>query len=173
MIVDPPIMRFALRADGGVAIEPEGSRAIDLRPCKGGWVAAVDGEAPWRIERASDDGGGFRLLRKIAEDAEGARTMRLPVAAADDGVARHVLLEDGRLFRLVERASKDPRFELLAWDAPGAYLVARPSGAGWAIEPEAAGGALADLRAIVVLMAMEILDAELPGGIGRTVDDAS
>ena len=83
-----------------------------------------------------------------------------------------MLLEDGRLFRLLERGGIDPRFELLSWEVPGPYLVARPAKDGWTIAPEASGSALGDLRALWVLMALEILDSGTNGMMGRTTDDA-
>ena len=170
---DPPIVSFALRADGSVVLDAGGSRPIELHARDGAWAGAVDEADPWRIERVPGEGGGFRLRRSGSSDEEGARTLRMPTSSDEVRTARHVLLEDGRLFRLVERGGRDPRFELLSWETPGAYLVARPAPAGWTIVPEASGGALGDVRALVVLMAMEILDSEQPGGIGRSIDDAS
>jgi len=168
-----PVARVACRSDGSVTVDAEREARVELIPGPVGWRVVGLDATEGRAERVVEDGGGFRLRRASSADDEGARTVRFPDGLTGrEAQGRHVLLEDGRLFRLVERGGTDPRFELLSWEVPGPYLVARPADDGWTIEPEASGGALADLRALWVLMALEILDAETNGMMGRTTDDA-
>jgi len=175
MIRDPASAVVERGTDGSVRVRVEGDEPIRLEPVDRGWRVRGLGEAgEWRAERVDVDGGGFRLRSAAAAGEEGARTTRMPgLASGDPAQGRHVLLEDGRLFRLVERGGSDPRFELLSWEVPGPYLVARLTADGWKIEPQAAGGALGDLRPLWILMAMEILDSEEPLGNARSNDDAS
>jgi hypothetical protein len=62
----------------------------------------------------------------------------------------------------VRRGPREGGFELLGWETPGAYLTAQPASDGWKLAPTAACGGLVDLRAISVLFAAEVLDAEEP-----------
>ena len=78
---------------------------------------------------------------------------------------KFLLLDDGRLFRIVLRLSGSPPeggYELLGWETPGAYLRARPEPSGWKLVATAAGGGLTDLQAISILFAAEILNSEEP-----------
>ena len=78
---------------------------------------------------------------------------------------RYFLMGDGRLFRFALRGPVDCRFELSGQETPGAYLTARPQADGWRIEASPASGGIEDLRALSVLFAAEILDAEEPSGL--------
>ncbi len=75
---------------------------------------------------------------------------------------KFLLLDDGRLFRIVLVGLRSGGLELLGWETPGAYLRARPEPSGWKLIPTAACGGLTDLRAISILFAAEILDSEEP-----------
>jgi hypothetical protein len=80
---------------------------------------------------------------------------------------KFLLLDDGRLFRIVLRlrlrgSPPDGGFELLGWETPGAYLRAWPEPSGWKLVATAAGGGLTDLQAISILFAAEILNSEEP-----------
>ena len=162
MSVGGRVAHVACKPDGTVIVEVEPDAHVELIPVRDGWrVLGMESGVEARAERVIEDGGGFRLKRSQSQDDEGARTLRMPDGdGGREARGRHVLLEDGRLFRLVERGGRDPRFELLSWEVPGAYLVARPGQDGWTIEPQVAGDALDDLPALWVLMALEILDTE-------------
>ena len=97
-----------------------------------------------------------------AGGAEVGRTM--PVVGGEGRAGlKFLLLDDGRLFRIALRGPRDGGFELLGWETPGAYIIARPEpNNGWSLIPTAACGGLTDLQAISVLMASEILDSEEP-----------
>ena len=75
---------------------------------------------------------------------------------------RYLLMDDGRLFRIVFGGPRQGRYELLGWETPGAYLVALPDSDGWRIEPTPACSGIPEIRAITLLFAAEILDSEAP-----------
>ena len=79
----------------------------------------------------------------------------------------YLLLADGRLFRIVGRGPRDARFELLGWQMPGAYMIARPEPEGWRICPAPSCGAIADTGVLTILFAAEILAAEGFGSLGE------
>jgi len=82
------------------------------------------------------------------------------VGVGSEAGLKFLLLDDGRLFRIVLGGSRDGGFELLGWETPGAYVRAQPESNGWKLIPMAACGGLTDLRAISILFAAEILDLE-------------
>lgn len=175
MMRNPRCATIERGADGTVRVRIDGDDSIQLTPVARGWRVRGLGEpGDWRAERVDGEPGGFRLRSDDDADDEAACTTRMPRSTGEPAEGRHVLLADGRLFRLVERGGLDPRFELLSWEVPGPYLVARPAtgGRGWTIEPQPSGGALGDLRALWILMAMEILDSEEPLENARSNDDA-
>ncbi len=112
------------------------------------------------MRRAATSEGGF-VLSAFDGRTEVGRTMPLVGSGRETGL-RFLLLDDGRLFRIVLRGSPDGGFELLGWETPGAYLSARPEPSGWKLVPTAACGGLTDLRAVSILFAAEILDSEEP-----------
>lgn len=75
---------------------------------------------------------------------------------------RFLLLGDGRLFRMVLRDARDPRYDLLSWEVPGEYLSARAATDGWRIDFAPAGSALTDIDELLLLFGAEILDSESP-----------
>jgi hypothetical protein len=114
-----------------------------------------------RLERSSDGAPGFILMQA---GTERGRTM--PLAGAPEAGLRFLLLEDGRLFRILRSGTREGRFELLGWETPGAFLEARvaPEG-GWQIAATAAGGGLeglADMTTLILLFAAEVLEADEP-----------
>ncbi len=84
------------------------------------------------------------------------------VGGGSEAGLKFLLLDDGRLFRIVLGGSRDGGFELLGWETPGAYVRAQPEPSGWKLIPTVACGGLTDLRAISILFAAEILDSEEP-----------
>ncbi len=75
---------------------------------------------------------------------------------------RNLLLEDGRLFRILPRGPREAGMELLSWEVPGAYFHARPEPRGFVLVPTVAAGGIADVRVLSLLLAAEVLDAEEP-----------
>ena len=115
----------------------------------------------WLLERTTAEEAGF-VLRDADEGAELGRTM--PLVGAVEAGLKFLLLDDGRLFRIVRRGAREGGFELLGWDTPGAYLEARAVEGGWTLVATVAGGGIGDLTALSVLFAAEILDMEEPLG---------
>ena len=128
-------------------------------------VRETAGDARWTLTRRREGEPSGFVLR--AEGAAGQAETMPRVGAARDGEdagTRFVLLEDGRLFRIVRRRPPDAGFELLGWETPGAYITARCEPEGWRLIPAAACGGLSDIRALTLLLAAEILKAEQPMG---------
>jgi hypothetical protein len=166
------LARIERGIDGTIRVRAEGVDAIEIASVGGAWrVRGLGDPGGWRAERCPV-ARGFRVRPDGTPEDEAACTTRMPAAEGEAALGRHVFLADGRLFRLVERGGRDPRFELLPWEAPGPYLVARPGAADWRIETQPAGAALGDLRELWVLMALEILDSDEPLGEARSNDDA-
>jgi hypothetical protein len=106
------------------------------------------------------------VLVSGADDRELGRTLALDSVGHPEEM-RYFLMGDGRLFRFALRGPLDCRFELTGRETPGAYLTARPRRDGWHIEANPASGGIEDLRALTILVAAEILEAEELTGEGR------
>lgn len=157
--VDHPDRTVERLAGGGMRIEAASGEAIRIEPTDGGW--AVDGPdevRAWRLVRGSERGERFRLETAGGREELG-RTTVLDESDPEPS-SRFLLAGDGRMFRLVLRGPADPRFELLGWETPGAYLIARAKGEGFVIEPSAAASGLREIRHLLVLLAAEILESE-------------
>ena len=146
--------------EGGFEIKAAGRTTIRAHPSDGNWrIDGSEGAGDWLLERTSGEAKGFVLLATDGREEIG-RTM--PLAGAVEAGLKFLLLDDGRLFRIVRRGTRDGVFELLGWETPGAYVEARPAATGWMLVATAAGGGLVDLTAISILLAAEILDSEEP-----------
>ena len=162
MIVEHPTARLVRETDGGFELRVERGATLRAVPLAEGWrIDGSDLPEGWSLRRAVDTGSGFLLSTGERPDDEAARTSGM-CAGAGEREARSLLTADGRLFRIVLRGPRDGRFELVGWETPGAYLVARPESTGWRIDPTSACGGIDDLRVIAVLFAAEVLDAEEP-----------
>ena len=149
-------------SDGGFEVRAEGYPSLRAKPDEGGWcVGRESGLETWRLERSCDGAPGFVLSQ---EGVERGRTM--PLAGAPEAGLRFLLLDDGRLFRILRCGARESWYELLGWETPGPYLEARPvPEGGWRFAATAAGSGLegvADMTALIVLLAAEVLDAEEP-----------
>jgi hypothetical protein len=71
------------------------------------------------------------------------------------------LLEDGRLFRIVFEGLRTPGVALAGWETSGAYVVARPQPTGWTLEPQPASSGLEDLDAPALMLAAELVVADV------------
>jgi hypothetical protein len=160
-VVDHPDRSLVRLSNGGFAIEVAGQQTIRVDPSGDSW--RIDGGKGLQgrvLRRSASDAAGFVLSRADGR-TEAGRTMPLVGTGREAGL-KFLLLDDGRLFRIVLRGPRESGFELLGWETPGAYLTARPAGNGWLLAPTAAGGGIEDLTAISLLFAAEILDAEEP-----------
>ncbi len=135
-----------------------GAPAVRVVPGASGWRIEGDpGMQDWTLRRAEPRIGGFLL---VDGERELGRTMG---AGTDSGAGpRHLLLEDGRLFRIAWRGRREGALELSGWEAPGAYLRAVPDAGGWRVNATAAGGGIPDIRVLTLLLAAEALDADGP-----------
>jgi len=160
-IVDHPD-RFVTRSPGGgFEIEAAGEPPIRVEPSTDGWLVRGQDAAPrWVLGRAGEEGGGLVLIETETR-TEAGRTMPLVGVDREAGPS-FLLLKDGRLFRMIMRGPRRAGYELLGWETPGAYLVARPMTKGWHIEATPAGGGIVDIAVITILFAAEILDCEEP-----------
>lgn len=146
---------------GGFRIRAPQSGVIEVEPAAEGWVVRLsDPDSAWALRRSGPPQGGFILLAEDGE-TEAGRTMTLGGLGFRPNLY-YLLLGDGSLFRIVLRGPREGGFELLGWETPGAYLIARPDAAGWTLTPTPASYGLPDLRALSVLFAAEILESEMP-----------
>ena len=154
--VDHVDCRVVRLSDGGFALKA-GAQSHRVVAAEGGWIVESDDELDgWSLRRARTP--GFVLHGKDGE-REIARTMP-PVGTESESGLRFLLLEDGRLFRIVLRGPRDGRYELTGWETAGAYLTARPLAEGWSLEPTSACGGLDEIRVLCLMLAVEVLDAE-------------
>jgi len=162
-VIGHPDRYLARTDDGGFEIVVAGGSTVRVDPCDAGW--SVDGERGfegWVLRRSGEEAPGF-VLGDAGGRSEAGRTMPLVGTGREAGL-RFLLLDDGRLFRIVRSDPRRGGFELLGWETPGAYLTALPESNGWALRATAAAAGLEDLRTICLLFAAEILDAEQPLG---------
>ena len=151
--------RFLSRlAAGGFSLEAEGSKPIRAEPFEDGWRLSAPGTLDGFVLRPNDSGSGFVL--EAARGGEAAGQTSAPHGMGRDAGLSYLLLADGRLFRIACRGPRDGRFELLGWEMPGAYMIARPEPQGWRIRPAPSCGAIADTEALSILFAAEILAGE-------------
>ena len=154
--VDHAACRVIRHPDGGYVLET-GGRAIRVAPGDGGWVVKGDDDFDgWSLRRASTP--GF-VLHSKGGSAEAARSMP-PLGTGAEAGLRFLLLEDGRLYRIVLRGPRDGVYELTGWETTGAYLTARPETEGWSLEPTTACGGLNEIRVLCLMLAAEVLDAD-------------
>lgn len=154
--------RTLVRLDvGGFSLEAGCAASLHVSRTDEGWRVVGDGPgAGWIITReASDKGGGLRLE---AESGWVGRTLAFSGTDQFPGL-RHLLLADGRLFRIVLCRPRSAYFELRGWETSGAYLTARPAPGGWTLTTTPAGESLrriGGIEAIELLFAAEICQSD-------------
>ena len=153
----PATFSVLREADGSFRLVGGRDRTIAATASGDGYAVAGTGAGTgWFLrEESGREGSGFVLRdAATAEAGEIARSSRL---AGTEGAAS-ILLADGRLFRIVPRATREgSRVELAGWEAPGAYLVARPARSGWRVEAGPAGRSLDAGAGLAVIFAAEVL----------------
>lgn len=143
---------------GGFKLEGRGAAATRVVPAGDGWRIEGDPEMQdWTMRRA-ESGSGF-VLREGPREL--GRTMSA-IGMSEATAPRHLLLGDGRLFRIIGAGRREAGADLTSWETRGPYLRARPATEGWTIAPSAACGGIADIRALTLLLAAEMLDGEEP-----------
>lgn len=146
-------------AAGGFVITPRDGRPTRALPEDGG--LRIDGPAPaGGCRLVQGDGTGTRFVLLAADGrAEIGRTTTLQGTSGMES-ERNLVMGDGRAYRLLLRGPADARFELLGWEATGAYLTARPGPQGWTVSPQPAASGLREIGPLLVLLAAEILESE-------------
>jgi hypothetical protein len=150
-----------LEGGGFVIDSPEG---LPTRAHPGRGERRIDGRTPvggCRLVRGEGPGERFLLLREDGRTEVGRSAALQPSEVAQG--ERDLVMEDGRAYRLLLQGPEDPRFELLGWETPGAYLTARPGSGGWVLTPEPSASGLREIGPLLVLVAAEILESEGEG----------
>jgi hypothetical protein len=158
-MIDHPPWRVE-RREGGFRLLAQGVAPVEARLDAHDGSFTVHGlaESPVaRLTRDRGDGGGFVL---VAGETELGRTMVPLGLAPEETGLRHVLLDDGRLFRILPRVTAEDGPELAPWEVGGAYLRARPDPPRWLLVPLPSSGGIPSLGALSLLFAAELLDAE-------------
>jgi hypothetical protein len=147
-------------AQRGFRIEGKG-REVVVVPSGADLVVRRVGEEDLRLLRQGGEAGaGFALCTaEPSETREIGRTSRMPGAeGAASGAS--ILLDDGRLFRIVPRFhERGACIELCGWEERAAYWTCRPSRGQLRIEPTVAGRCLPLVDGLVILFAAEILES--------------
>ncbi len=163
-----PAAASALRVTGtlkrGFALERAGAPPLRAIPDGAGW--RLEGAAREACRLAPDDEGGHGFAVTLARGGAVEELGRSSRAGPDEeGIApAYLLLDDGRLFRAAAFEPRAVRVELLGWEVPGAYAVARAVEAGWIVERTPAGTKLEAGDALWVLFAAELLRLDgVPG----------
>lgn len=158
-VVDYQEMVLAPLPGGGFSLGASGQSPFRVTPDTRGFRVDGPGEVRgWRLVRAAGTTPGF-VLRAGPEAEELAWTMP-PLGLGREAGLRYLLLNDGRLFRIVLRGPRAGGFALLGWETPGAYFEARPATGGWNLIPLPASSGLEDIRALSLIFAAEILEWE-------------
>ncbi len=148
------LRRLRLRADGGFHLECPAGSPVEADRMGDGWKLTAPGEsAGARIEGVP---GG--LVMMTGGGAELGRVSR-----GDDGggdTSPTILLDDGRLFRVIRGTPRQGRYELTGWETRGAYFEARPDGKDWVLTRTVAGAALGKATTLLTLFCAELLAAD-------------
>jgi hypothetical protein len=159
----PSVVVLHRAADGAFDLEGEAGWRVVASISGGRLVIAREGAASWVLEEHRRGAGGLVLRDGELPDAPeiGQTTRSVPSGEGVSVVS--LLLEDGRLFRIVARGLPDPRFELLSWEVEGAYLIASPTEGSWRVSRTPAGKELAAGTELLVLFGAEVLAQAHPG----------
>ena len=143
--------------NGGFDLQPTSGERIQLEVAQDGWHAIAAGKLPACSLRRESQAG--HILQAAEDQTEFGRTLCLSTSSPGLNLY-YLLLDDGRMFRIVPCGPRDNRFELMGWETSGAYLVARAEGEGWRITPTVACRGISTLDAILILFAAQILEAD-------------
>jgi len=150
----PPGYDLEVGPSGALRLRADSGAAVELLPEAGGYRVTRADDAPLSLVPTTGESVGYRLLDGSRELG---RTTLLDPEAGPTAPA-YMLLDDGRLFRVVLREPADPRYELWSWEAPASYLAARPRPGGhWRLVPTEAGEELEGWDRILPLLVATIL----------------
>jgi hypothetical protein len=151
--------RFRVASDGVVHVLADDHEKTAMHPEGDGFRLTGSGSSPERrIVPARDTAGGFLLVRRDgAAEVELGRSTPLE-DEVEESAPTYLLLDDGRLFRLLLRGPEDPRYELCCWESTAPYLEARRvSATDWSLVPTLAGRELTGWDVILPLVATTVL----------------
>ncbi len=158
---DPaPTRRRVVPRGAGYVIEQQGTVVVRVDPTELPSRFAVQSKLAELAGTCLLRGGADGILLVATDGTELARSEPLAGLGRETGL-RCLLLEDGRVFRGIARAGRSGGWELVGWEVPGAYLVARPDESnGWALDETPAGRGLESIDRLAVLLAAEVLDLD-------------
>jgi hypothetical protein len=156
-VTDPDGWELEVESSGILRLRADSGATLELHPSADGYTLR-GGDAPEPLRLATtDEGAGLRLH----DDARELGRTTLVDPEAGPTAPAYLLLDDGRLFRIVQRAPDDPGYELWSWEVPAPYLEATPRPDGrWRLAPTVAGAELEGWDRILPLLAATIV----PGG---------
>lgn len=145
---DPGGWELEVDPSGTLRLSADSGATVELQPCADGYLLRGDVPGNWRLAPV-DEGTGLRLH----DDARELGRTTLVDPEAGPTAPAYLLLDDGRLFRLVQRTPDDPGYELWSWEVPAPYLGAtrRPDGC-WRLAPTVAGAELEGWDRILPLL---------------------
>lgn len=129
---DPSPTILAARPDGSFRLVLSGGEVLEAVACTGGYRVERGAGPEWWLESLPEGEAGWRLRQGSSERARTTRSRE-----DDAGWPATLLLEDGRLFRIVAR--RGPAAALLGDEVSGAYVEAERRGASWILERTVAG----------------------------------
>lgn len=160
VVPDPSPTILAARPDGSFRLASSDGTLLATVACAGGYRVEGGAGPDWWLEDLPENEAGWLLRQRQADDApELGRTTRC--RDGDGGLPATLLLDDGRLFRIVARWGAESGVGLIGDEVAGAYVVAARRGREWMFERTAAGLDLEFGAAGWVLLAAEVsrLDA--------------
>ena len=151
-------LRLIGTLDQGFVLEDGTGTRLSATPEDTGFRIEGRGTTRVMLTEVREQGGWGFLVS--SSDADGSVELGRTTHAGgrDEGISpAWVLLEDGRLFRVVARGVRTGTVELLGDETPGAYVSARPDEGGWMLSLTPAGSELEVGEILWILVAAEIL----------------
>ena len=135
---DPSPTILVARPDGSFRLEWEGGQVLETVACAGGYEVRGGAGPDWWLQELPEYEAGWVLRRQRSGDAEElGRTTR--AREGDGGLPASLLLEDGRLMRIVPRMGRQAHVALIGDEVSGAYIEAAPRQDAWVLTRTAAG----------------------------------
>ena len=135
---DPSLTILVARPDGSFRLEWDDGAVLETVACAGGYDVKGGAGPDWWLEELPEHEAGWVLRSRRGNDAEElGRTTRS--REGDGGLPASLLLDDGRLMRIVARMGHDSHVALIGDEVSGAYIEAAPRRDAWVLTRTAAG----------------------------------